>query len=96
MTDENANRIATALERIADALERIPTITVGEFDLAACDDRTCTDRSHWAPRGPSRCEPGCVRPSLHGGDCEARVVADLLLCDCPDPVVTEAENGAGD
>lgn len=95
---------------------------------------------------PNRCEPGCIRPSLHGGDCDVRVVADpldesdhrprhfpdgehlyrnscgrwhhwtsrrcyiphddthtlawwdepLTFCDCPDPVVTEAENRAGD
>ena len=36
-----------------------------------CDDRTCTDRDHWAPRGPHQCDPGCTRPSLHDGDCIA-------------------------
>ena len=35
-----------------------------------CDDRTCTDRDHWAPRGPNQCDPGCTRPSLHDGDCD--------------------------
>ena len=43
------DRIAAALERIADALERIPTVTVGELDAKPCDDRACTVRSHWAP-----------------------------------------------
>lgn len=69
MTTENTNRIAGALERIADALERIPTITVGEFDLAACDDRTCTARDHWAPVGrvnhgstPTTCAHGQDHP----------------------------------
>ncbi len=40
-------------------------------DAKPCDDRTCTDRDHWAPRDPNRCDPGCTRPSLHDGDCTA-------------------------
>lgn len=39
------------------------------LDAKPCDDRTCTDRDHWAPRGPNQCDPGCTRPSLHDGDC---------------------------
>jgi len=41
------------------------------LDAKPCDDRTCTDRDHWAPRDPNRCDPGCTRPSLHDGDCTA-------------------------
>ena len=76
------DRIATALERIADALERIPAITVGEFDLAACDDRTCTDRDHWAPTG--RINHGSTPTTcVHGQDhsdaleCEYRCAATM-------------------
>ena len=108
-TDMHAERIATALERIADALERPRTDRLPELvdiaqrgldrvaasfrptgspddsrvamqdlamelrdalDAKPCDDRTCTDRDHWAPMGPNRCDPGCTRPSLHDGDCD--------------------------
>jgi len=71
------DRIAAALERIADALERIPTVTVGEFDLAGCDDRTCTDRDHWAPTG--RINHGSTPTTcVHGQD-----HPDSLTCDYP-------------
>ena len=47
------------------------------LDAKPCDDRTYTDRDHWAPRGPNQCDPGCQRPSLHDGDCLERVTDAL-------------------
>lgn len=155
MTTENTDRIADALERIAAALERAYPLDLRDSGLTrAWDDAEIA-------RDPNRCEPGCIRPSLHDGDCDMRAVADpldesdhrvrhvsgsehlwwredcgrwhvlrreggctcngrdphvrpltpadplfrlewwadgdtLTFCDCPDPVVTEAENRAGD
>ena len=69
MTDATLARIEDHLRRIADALERIPAVTVGEFTLDGCDDRTCTDRDHWAPTGrishgstPTTCVHGQDHP----------------------------------
>lgn len=74
-----SDRIADALERIADALEKAHAaymdIEASNRPAEPCDDRTCTDRDHWAPLNPNRCDPGCTRPSLHDGDC---VAADPL------------------
>lgn len=47
------------------------------LDAKPCDDRTCTDRDHWAPRGPNQCDPGCTRPSLHDGDCTTPCAATM-------------------
>lgn len=70
-------RIEDHLRRIADALERIPAVTVGEFTLDGCDDRTCTDRDHWAPTGrinhgdtPTTCTHGQDHPD--DMECEYR------------------------
>lgn len=107
MTD----RIATALERIADALERAhPKFNPGGYvgadyvipktplrgygrvatreeiraELAGkpCDDRTCTDRDHWAPTG--RINHGSTPTTcVHGQDhpdsltCEYRCAATM-------------------
>jgi len=142
MTDPTLASIAYSLERIASALERAYPLDLRDSGLTrAWDDAEIA-------RDPNRCEPGCIRPSLHGGDCDVRVVADpldesdhrprhdrigehiyrhgpshwhyyrpevwtcredsaplayyndltgpLASCDCPDPMVTEAENRAGD
>jgi len=101
------NRIADALERIAAAMERAYPLDLRDSGLTRAWDDAEVDRSDradaeaWDARrrrdgqrigatlpDPNRCETGCIRPSLHGGDCDVRVVAD--------PVVTEAENRAGD
>ena len=74
------------------AMQQLATDLRAALDVKPCDDRTCTERSHWAPkcnpgdlrpgerrwddcetRGPNQCEPGCVRPSLHDGDCRGSV-----------------------
>ena len=62
-------RIEDHLRRIADALERAhpPKLTAhplrpGERRWDDCETR-----------GPKQCEPGCVRPSLHDGDCRGSV-----------------------
>lgn len=75
-------RIEDHLRRIADALERIPTVTVGELDAKPCDDRTCTDRDHWAPTG--RINHGSTPATcIHGQDhpdsltCEYRCAATM-------------------
>ena len=87
MTDPRALEV---LERIADSLATIAAT------LANPTARTVD----LTPPDPNRCEPGCGRPSLHGGDCEAypatkRREAVSGASIEPDPV-TEAENGATD
>ena len=56
MTDPRALEV---LERIADSLATIAAT------LANPTARTVD----LTPPDPNRCEPGCGRPSLHGGDC---------------------------
>lgn len=116
MSMDTDERIATALERIADALEGPRTVRLSELvdiaqrgldrvaasfrldrspddsrlamqdlamelraalDAKPCDDRTCTDRDHWVPLNPNRCDPGCTRPSLHDGDCTGPCAAAM-------------------
>lgn len=52
-------RIEVHLRRQAEATERIADALEARPQLDA------------VPRDPNRCDPGCVRPSLHDGDCEA-------------------------
>ena len=56
-----SDRIADALERIADALEKAHP--------KPCDDRTCTDRSHWAPVAADPLDESDHRPrhNRYGG-----------------------------
>ena len=153
-------RIAAALERATEVSVVIRDLATGNpvpVPVEARNARADAEDMAWLNGGddyqtgatlpdPNRCEPGCIRPSLHGGDCDVRVAADpldesdhrdrhfpdgehlyrngcgrwhtwtsrqcytphddthtlawwdepLTFCDCPDPVVTEAENGAGD
>ena len=71
LTDPRAldylERIALSLADIADALTR--NRAARPVDLT--------------PPDPNRCEPGCGRPSLHGGDCETRPDAldDMLMAE---------------
>ena len=58
MTDSaTLARIEDHLRRQAEATERIADALGTRPQLDA------------VPRDPTRCEPGCTRPSLHGGDC---------------------------
>ena len=71
LTDPRAldylERIALSLADIADALTRNRAARPADL----------------TPPDPNRCEPGCGRPSLHGGDCETRPDAldDMLMAE---------------
>lgn len=100
-------RIAAALER-AYPLDLRDSGLTRAWDDAEVDRNARADAEAWMRLNvgdghrigatlpdPNRCEPGCIRPSLHGGDC-ADAFGPLTFCDCPDDAIIEAENGATD
>lgn len=72
-------RIEDHLRRQADASERI---------AKALETRP---QLHAVPRDPNRCDPGCVRPSLHDGDCEAYPATIREAIDAEQARKTEAK-----
>lgn len=83
--EDHLRRLTDASERIATALERVPAVTVGEFDLAGCDDRTCANRDHWAPTG--RINHGSTPTTCtHGQD-----HSDDLECEYHDKPLPDGE-----
>ena len=84
--EDHLRRQADASERIADALERAHAaymdIEASNQPAKPCDDRTCTDRDHWAPLG--RISHGSTPATcIHGQDhpdsltCEYRCAATM-------------------